>query len=114
MRRCARHLVPAEKTRAVLEKLVNDIFTTMGSDPTFTDPCRRCNSDVFEYLASSPVPLYGPIPLMHAHFTESTVAVFHVDRHLSLFREIHRDALGVPVFSTLSFCLVLRQRMSSS
>ncbi|KAF8161398.1 alpha-glucosidase [Crassisporium funariophilum] len=50
--------------------------STAGSDPTFTDPYRLYNSDVFEYLASSPVSLYGSIPLMHAHSSESTVAVF--------------------------------------
>jgi len=52
--------------------------TTAGSDPTYTDPYRLFNSDVFEYLAWSPVSVYGSIPLMHAHSTDSTVAVFHV------------------------------------
>ncbi|KAF9529796.1 glycoside hydrolase family 31 protein [Crepidotus variabilis] len=52
--------------------------STRGEKPTFTDPYRLYNSDVFEYLASSPVSLYGSIPLMHAHSADSTVAVFHV------------------------------------
>lgn len=33
---------------------------------------------MFEYLASSPMSLYGSIPLMYAHSTTSTVGVFHV------------------------------------
>lgn len=63
--------IPQHATRVALP-------TTTGEDSTFTDPYRLYNSDVFEYLASSPVSLYGSIPLMHAHSTESTVAVFHV------------------------------------
>jgi alpha 1,3-glucosidase len=52
--------------------------TTTGSNPTYTDPYRLYNADVFEYLAWSPVSLYGSVPLMHAHSTDSTVAVFHL------------------------------------
>ncbi|KAF8963588.1 alpha glucosidase [Flammula alnicola] len=63
--------IPQHATRLALP-------TTAGNEPTFTDPYRLYNADVFEYLASSPVSLYGSIPLMHAHSTESTVAVFHV------------------------------------
>lgn len=63
--------IPQHATRLALP-------TTAGSNPTFTDPYRLYNADVFEYLASSPVSLYGSIPLMHAHSTDSTVAVFHV------------------------------------
>ncbi|KAF4620385.1 hypothetical protein D9613_000962 [Agrocybe pediades] len=63
--------IPQHATRLALP-------STTGKDPTFDDPYRLYNSDVFEYLASSPVSLYGSIPLMHAHSTESTVAVFHV------------------------------------
>ena len=63
--------IPQHATRLALP-------TTAGSDPTFTDPYRLYNADVFEYIASSPVSLYGSIPLMHAHSTDSTVAVFHV------------------------------------
>jgi mannosyl-oligosaccharide alpha-1,3-glucosidase len=51
--------------------------STMGSNPTYTDPYRLYNADVFEYLAWSPVSIYGSVPLMHAHSTDSTVAVFH-------------------------------------
>ncbi|KDR75547.1 hypothetical protein GALMADRAFT_97215 [Galerina marginata CBS 339.88] len=63
--------IPQHATRLALP-------STAGEDPTFTDPYRLYNADVFEYLASSPVSLYGSIPLMHAHSTDSTVAVFHV------------------------------------
>ncbi|KAG6333168.1 hypothetical protein ID866_5923 [Astraeus odoratus] len=51
--------------------------TTTGPDAAYTDPYRLYNSDVFEYLASSTVSLYGSIPLMHAHSAESTVAIFN-------------------------------------
>ena len=51
--------------------------TTTGDSPTFTDPYRFYNADVFEYLASSPMSLYGSIPFMHAHSTDSTVAIFN-------------------------------------
>ncbi|KAF9478104.1 glycoside hydrolase family 31 protein [Pholiota conissans] len=63
--------IPQHATRLALP-------STTGKEPTFTDPYRLYNGDVFEYLASSTTSLYGSIPLMHAHSTESTVAVFHV------------------------------------
>ncbi|CAA7260493.1 unnamed protein product [Cyclocybe aegerita] len=63
--------IPQHATRLALP-------STEGENPTFTDPYRLYNADVFEYLASSPVSLYGSIPLMHAHSADSTVAVFHV------------------------------------
>ncbi|TFY79785.1 hypothetical protein EWM64_g4233 [Hericium alpestre] len=52
--------------------------TTVGDSPTYSDPYRLYNTDVFEYIASSPMSLYGSIPLMHAHSADSTVGVFHV------------------------------------
>ena len=52
--------------------------TTIGESSTFTDPYRLYNTDVFEYLPSSPMSLYGSVPLMHAHSSESTVAVFNL------------------------------------
>ena len=51
--------------------------TTTGENAFFEDPYRLYNADVFEYLASSPVSLYGSIPLMHAHSINSTVGVFN-------------------------------------
>ncbi|KAK7472303.1 glucosidase II [Stygiomarasmius scandens] len=51
--------------------------TTSGPDPTYTEPFRLHNADVFEYLADSTMSLYGSIPLMHAHSADSTVAIFN-------------------------------------
>ncbi len=52
--------------------------TTTGDGAFFDEPYRLYNADVFEYLASSPMSLYGSIPLMYAHSASSTVGVFHV------------------------------------
>ncbi|PFH44771.1 glycoside hydrolase family 31 protein [Amanita thiersii Skay4041] len=62
--------IPQHATRLALP-------TTMGDDATFSDPYRLYNADVFEYLASSPVSLYGSIPVLHAHSPDSTVGIFH-------------------------------------
>lgn len=51
--------------------------TTTGPEPTFTDPYKLYNADVFEYLASSTMSLYGSIPLLHAQSTKSTVGIFN-------------------------------------
>lgn len=51
--------------------------TTTGEDATFTEPYRLYNADVFEYLASSTMSLYGSIPLMYAHSPKSTVGIFN-------------------------------------
>ncbi|KAF7290112.1 Glycoside hydrolase family 31 protein [Mycena chlorophos] len=51
--------------------------TTTGESPTFSEPFRLWNSDVFEYIASSPMSLYGSIPILHAHSADSTVGIFH-------------------------------------
>ncbi|KAF9012644.1 alpha-glucosidase [Cyathus striatus] len=61
--------IPQHATRLALP-------TTAGEEPTFTDPYRLYNADVFEYLASSPVSLYGSIPILHAHSTDTTVGIF--------------------------------------
>ncbi|CCO30244.1 alpha 1,3-glucosidase [Rhizoctonia solani AG-1 IB] len=50
--------------------------TTTGEGSFFDDPYRLYNLDVFEYEASSTMPLYGSIPLLHAHNEHSTVGVF--------------------------------------
>lgn len=55
-----------------------DLPTTTGEGAFFEEPYRLYNADVFEYIASSPMSLYGSIPLMHAHSADSTVGVFHV------------------------------------
>ena len=53
-----------------------DLPTTKGEGSFFNDPYKLYNSDVFEYIASSTMSLYGSIPLIHAHSADSTVAVF--------------------------------------
>ncbi|KZT41930.1 alpha-glucosidase [Sistotremastrum suecicum HHB10207 ss-3] len=63
--------IPQHATRLALP-------STAGEEPTYSDPYRLFNADVFEYLASSPVSLYGSIPLMHAHSAESTIAVLNL------------------------------------
>jgi alpha 1,3-glucosidase len=50
---------------------------TAGEGAAYSDPYRLYNADVFEYLADSPMSLYGSIPLMHAHSHQSTVAIFN-------------------------------------
>ncbi|KAL5483105.1 ROT2 [Sanghuangporus weigelae] len=58
---------------------VLDLPTTTGDSPSFEEPYRLMNADVFEYLADSPMSLYGSIPLLYAHASSgSTVGVFHV------------------------------------
>ncbi|KAI0944115.1 hypothetical protein AcV7_002026 [Taiwanofungus camphoratus] len=51
--------------------------TTTGENAYYSDPYRLYNADVFEYLADSPMSLYGSIPVMHAHSADSTVGIFN-------------------------------------
>ncbi|KAG6873139.1 hypothetical protein C0995_002513 [Termitomyces sp. Mi166 len=62
--------IPQHATRLALP-------TTSGESPFFSDPYRLYNADVFEYLASSPMSIYGSIPVLHAHSADSTVGIFH-------------------------------------
>lgn len=62
--------IPQHATRLALP-------STTGEGASFSDPYRFYNADVFEYLASSPVSLYGSIPVMHAHSTDSTIGIFN-------------------------------------
>ncbi|GLB37956.1 putative glycosyl hydrolase 31 family protein [Lyophyllum shimeji] len=62
--------IPQHATRLALP-------TTTGESPFFSDPYRLYNADVFEYLASSPMSIYGSIPVLHAHSADSTVGMFH-------------------------------------
>ncbi|KAF8904918.1 alpha-glucosidase [Mucidula mucida] len=62
--------IPQHATRLALP-------STTGEEPTFTDPYRLYNADVFEYLASSTMSLYGSIPFMQAHSADSTVGIFN-------------------------------------
>lgn len=52
--------------------------TTAGPDPYYSDPYRLYNLDVFEYLADSPMALYGAVPLLHAHSASSTVGFLNL------------------------------------
>ncbi|KAG6828839.1 hypothetical protein H0H92_006598 [Tricholoma furcatifolium] len=62
--------IPQHATRLALP-------TTAGESPFFNEPYRLYNADVFEYLASSPMSIYGSIPVLHAHSVDSTVGIFH-------------------------------------
>ncbi|KAK2464424.1 hypothetical protein APHAL10511_003572 [Amanita phalloides] len=62
--------IPQHATRLALP-------TTTGDNPTFSDPYRLYNNDVFEYLASGTTSLYGSIPVMHAQSPDSTVGLFY-------------------------------------
>ncbi|KAM6502966.1 glycoside hydrolase family 31 protein [Amanita muscaria] len=62
--------IPQHATRLALP-------STTGDDPTFTDPYRLYNNDVFEYLSSHTASLYGSIPVMHAQSLDSTVGLYN-------------------------------------
>ncbi|KAL0955609.1 hypothetical protein HGRIS_001845 [Hohenbuehelia grisea] len=62
--------IPQHATRLALP-------TTTGESPFFEDPYRLYNADVFEYIASSTMSLYGSIPILHAHSADSTVGIFN-------------------------------------
>ena len=49
---------------------------TRGGDGNYDQPYRMYNTDVFEYELDSPMTLYGSIPFMQAHRTDSSVGVF--------------------------------------
>ncbi|KAF8341539.1 alpha-glucosidase [Cantharellus anzutake] len=51
---------------------------TTGGNQYFSEPFRLYNNDIGGYDADSPMSLYGSIPLMHGHSTESTVGVFNL------------------------------------
>lgn len=56
-----------------------DLPTTKGEGAKYEEPYRFFNADVFEYLADSPMSLYGSIPLLYAHSPKgSTIGVFHL------------------------------------
>ncbi|KAF8589491.1 glycoside hydrolase family 31 protein [Ramaria rubella] len=63
--------IPQHATRLALP-------TTTGSDPFYSEPYRLYNLDVFEYLADSPMSIYGAIPLLHAHSSSSTVGLLNL------------------------------------
>lgn len=51
---------------------------TTGDNARYTDPYRLFNVDIFEYLADSPMSLYGAIPLLHAHSKSHSVGVLNL------------------------------------
>ena len=51
---------------------------TLGEGAKYTEPYRLFNVDIFEYLADSPMALYGAIPLLHAHSKTSSVGVLNL------------------------------------
>lgn len=51
---------------------------TLGSKAQYNEPYRLFNVDIFEYLADSPMALYGAIPLLHAHTARSSVGVLNL------------------------------------
>ncbi|KAJ2558368.1 glucosidase II [Coemansia sp. RSA 1933] len=50
--------------------------TTRDEKEGYSEPYRLWNLDVFEYEPDNPMALYGSVPFMVAHNTESTVGVF--------------------------------------
>ena len=69
-----------------------DLPTTSGENSYYTEPYRLWNSDVFEYLADSTMSLYGSIPVMHAHSTDSTVGIFNAVSSDTFVDVAHPDA----------------------
>ncbi|WVW82784.1 hypothetical protein I302_104795 [Kwoniella bestiolae CBS 10118] len=51
---------------------------TIGPNAHYSDPYRLYNVDIFEYLADSPMSLYGAIPLLHAHSKGHSVGVLNL------------------------------------
>ncbi|WRT67414.1 uncharacterized protein IL334_004385 [Kwoniella shivajii] len=51
---------------------------TLGPHAHYSEPYRLYNVDIFEYLADSPMSLYGAIPLLHAHSSEHSVGVLNL------------------------------------
>ncbi|ODO10934.1 hypothetical protein I350_01533 [Cryptococcus amylolentus CBS 6273] len=51
---------------------------TIGPNAHYSDPYRLYNVDIFEYLADSPMALYGAVPLVHAHNKDHSVGVLNL------------------------------------
>lgn len=49
--------------------------STRGPNAHYSDPYRLFNVDIFEYLADSPMAMYGAVPYVQAHSTKGTVGV---------------------------------------
>ncbi len=51
---------------------------TIGEGSYYKEPYRLWNVDIFEYVADSPMALYGAVPLLHAHSARGTVGVLNL------------------------------------
>lgn len=51
---------------------------TVGPNAHYKEPYRLFNVDIFEYLADSPMSLYGAIPLLHAHSKDHSVGILNL------------------------------------
>lgn len=51
---------------------------TTGEGAYYSEPYRLYNVDIFEYLADSPMSLYGAVPLLHAHSKAGSVGVLNL------------------------------------
>ena len=64
---------------------------TIGPNAHYTDPYRLFNVDIFEYLADSPMSLYGSIPLLHAHSEKSSVGILNLIASDTYVDVLHDD-----------------------
>ncbi|WOO82688.1 Glucosidase 2 subunit alpha [Vanrija pseudolonga] len=66
--------------------------STVGEGSYYTEPYRLWNVDIFEYLADSPMALYGAVPLLHAHNKQSSVGVLNLVGSETWVDVAHTDA----------------------
>ncbi|WWC89838.1 uncharacterized protein L201_004766 [Kwoniella dendrophila CBS 6074] len=67
---------------------------TLGPNAHYSEPYRLFNVDIFEYLADSPMSLYGAIPLLHAHSADHSVGVLNLVAS-DTFVDVKHDQDGV-------------------
>ncbi|KAJ1799773.1 glucosidase II, partial [Coemansia sp. RSA 2399] len=72
--------------------------TTRDDKEGYSEPYRMWNLDVFEYELDNPMALYGSVPFMVAHNSESTVGVFWMNA-AETWVDVTRDKSNV--FSSL-------------
>jgi len=68
---------------------------TVGANQKYSDPYRLFNVDIFEYLADSPMSLYGAIPLLHAHSKTHSVGVLNLVGSETWVDVLHDSSSGV-------------------
>ncbi|KAK4685643.1 hypothetical protein P7C73_g4499, partial [Tremellales sp. Uapishka_1] len=66
--------------------------STKGPSAHYTEPYRLYNVDIFEYLADSPMSMYGAIPLIHAHSPTSSVGVLNLVASETWIDVLHSNA----------------------